>query len=80
MYAFCLIPSHVLEYICESAIKKALLTSNLCLFSRPIDGVTVKCNQIVLETATKHCRPTVQILHKDDFDLKLPMILPLSGF
>ena len=62
------------------ADNKALLTCNLCLFSRPIDGVTVKCNQIVLEATTKYCKPRLQILHKDVFDLKLPIILPLSVF
>ena len=56
---------------------KALLTCNLCFFSRPTDGVT---NQIVFETTTKHCKSREKILHKNVFDLKLPIILPLSVF
>ena len=41
---------------------KALLTSILCLFSRLIDGVTVKCNHIILEKEDKNCKSSLKIL------------------
>ena len=33
---------------------KALFTSILCLFSRTIDGVSVKCSPVILETKTNN--------------------------
>ena len=43
---------------------KALLTSILCLFSRPIDGVTVKCNHTILENEDKNCKSSVKKIVK----------------
>ena len=37
-----------LEMKCNDAYK-ALFTNILCLFPRPLDGVTAKCNQIISE-------------------------------
>ena len=32
---------------------KTLLTNILCLFPRPVDGVTAKCNQTISENKDK---------------------------
>ena len=45
------------------------------LFSIPIDGVTVKCNQSKLEAKAKYCDFSMQRSNFDGFSLKMSSIL-----
>ena len=43
------------RYLENELHNKALLTFNLGFFSRPVDGVTVKCNHKIMEKKDKKC-------------------------
>ena len=52
----------------------------LCMFSIPIEGITVKCNHENSKQRSKHCKYLMGSLYKDNLDLKLPGIMSSHMF